>query len=99
MNAMQTVPDMAGQFARAIAASDMQLLHDIEQARAVMREERAVDNSADPCWRFGDAAVAAEVRHFRRCVESARAANASAEYFLAQLTRLGASVDQDVGLT
>ena len=96
---MQTVPDMAGQFARAIAASDAELHRDIEQARVVMREERAVDDSTDPCWRFGAAAVQAEVAHFRRCVEVARKTGAGTEYFVAQLTRLGASGDRGVGLT
>ena len=92
---MQIIPDMAGQFARAIAASDVQLHQDIEQALAVMREERVVDDSTDPCWRFGDTAVAAEIRHFRRCVEAARKTGASTEYFLAQLERLEASDDRE----
>ncbi len=92
---MQTVSDMAGQFARAIAASDVQLLQDIEQARVVMREERAVDDFAGSVLAVGAAAVQAEVRHFRRCVESARKTGAGSQYFLAQLTRLGASDDQD----
>ena len=92
---MQTVPDMAGQFAREIAASDAELLRDIERARTTMREERAVDDSTDPCWRFGHTVHLAEVRHFQRCVEVARKTGAGTEYFLAQLTRLEASDDQD----
>ena len=92
---MQIVPDMAGQFAREIAASDAELQRDIEQACVIMREERVVDDSTDPCWRFGHAAVQAEVRHFQRCVAVARKTGAGAQYFLAQLTRLEASDDRD----
>ena len=52
--------------------------------------ERVVDEFDSPCWRFGAAAVQAEIAHFRRCVEVARKTGAGTEYFLARLERLGA---------